>query len=391
MRIASIPLNEELRLQDLYSYDILDSETEKEFDDLLEVAAQIYGCPMAAITFIDRDRQFFKAQKGFAGDVSDAPREMAFCSHTIMQNEALLVKDARRDERFCNNPNVTGGLFIRFYAGAPILSKNGYKLGAVCVIDSKPRELSIGETNLLTILSHQVSKLLELRLKNRLLKKRAEEQLLLEKELLHKLLVEQDDHSLQISTALHENIAQGLAATKFYLELAESSHVEKDELIQKSRRHLETLVKQVRELSNAITPTTLKEFCLEELLRDLLSHFAAKTTIQTKLIYDGTCQLPSDIAMTVYRIVEEQLKNVLQHARATSVVINLLVSKCVHLCIKDNGAGAELHHFQKGIGLQKILSRVEKLNGLMDLSGVAAGGCKLTITIPLREGSAVMN
>ena len=391
MRIASIPLNEEFRLQDLYSYDILDSETENEFDELLEVAAQMYGCAMAAITFIDRDRQFMKAGKGFAGDERETPRETAFCSYTILQNDVLLVKDATKDERFCNNPNVTGGPLIRFYAGAPIVSKAGYKLGSVCVIDNRPRELAPEETSVLTILSRQVSKLLELRLKNQLLKKRAEEQLLLEKEMLHKLLVEHDDHTLQIGTALHENIAQGLAATKFYLELAEGSKVEKDGLIQKSRHHVELLVKQVRELSHTITPTTLNEFYLEELLRNLLSHFSEKTAIKTNLLYQESCRLPFGVAMAIYRIVEEQLKNVQQHAGATLVVLNLQVTKCIHLCIKDNGVGVALHQFQKGTGFRKILSRVENLQGVMDLSGVAGGGCELTITIPLQQKTEVLN
>jgi signal transduction histidine kinase len=387
MRIASLPLNEDLRLQDLYAYDILDSEAEREFDDLLEVAAQIYGCPIAAITFIDKDRQFFKAHKGLDETLRETPRDISFCAHTILQNEVLLVKDAAQDVRFCENPLVTGGLFVRFYAGAPIVSRGGYKLGSICVIDRQPRELKEEETKMLAILSQQVSKLLELRLKNKLLKKRAEEQLKLEKQLLHKVLLEQESSALQISTALHENIAQGLAATRFYLELAGEECLAKDELIRKSRSNVELLVQQVRELSMAITPTTLREFCLEELLQNLLSHYYNKTATDAKLIYQGTGQLPPGVAMTIYRIVEEQLKNIQQHARATAVVINLQVSKCVHLCIKDNGVGVDLKMFQKGIGIQKILSRVENLDGNMDFSSAPGGGCQLMITIPLQQSA----
>lgn len=387
MRIASLPLNEDLRLQDLYTYDILDSEAEREFDDLLEVAAQIYGCPIAAITFIDKDRQFIKAHKGLGDHMTETPRDIAFCAHTILQNEVMLVPDATQDSRFCENPLVTDGLYVRFYAGAPIVSNAGYKLGSICVIDRQPRELKEEETKMLTILSQQVSKLLELRLKNKLLKKRAEEQLKLEKQLLHKVLLEQENSALQISTALHENIAQGLAATRFYLELAGEDSLAKDELIHKSRSNVEQLVQQVRELSQAITPTTLREFCLEELLQNLLSHYYNKTATDTTLIYQGARQLPSAVAMAVYRIVEEQLKNIQQHAGATTVDINLLVSKCVHLCIKDDGVGVDLKLFQKGIGIQKILSRVENLNGDMDFSGAPGGGCQLVITIPLQPAA----
>lgn len=391
MRIASIPLNEELRLLDLHAYDVLDIESEKEFDDLLLVAAQIFGCSMAAITFVDRNRQFMKAARGFADDMKIIPRDITFCSHAILENDVLQVKDTRQDDRFCDNPMVVGGPLIRFYAGAPIVSKAGYKLGAVCVVDTRPRNLTAAETNLLAILSQQVSKLLELRLKNKWLKKKAEEQLLHKKELLHKLLLEQDNHSLQISTELHENIAQGLAATRFYLELAEGSNVEKDELIQKSRQYVELLTKQVKELSHAITPTTLKEFCLEELLRNLLRHFSAKTGIRATLHYEGNCQFPSGSAMTLYRIVEEQLKNVLLQGGANRIAVSLEVASCIHLCMEDDGKGVQPLLAQGNIGLQKILSRVESLCGLVDLSALPGGGSQLTITIPLQDKASCLN
>lgn len=385
MRIASIPINEELRLQDLYSYDILDSETEKEFDDLLEVAAQIYGCPIAAITFVDRERQFFKATKGIDNAVRETSRDEAFCAHTILENEVMVVKDATQDVRFNENTNVSGGLLIRFYAGAPIVSKSGYKLGSVCVMDNHPRELKPEEIRTLTIISQQVSKLLELRLKNNLLKRKAEEQLQLEKQLLYRLLQEQDNYSLQISTALHENIAQALAATKFYLELAEGECIAKDDLISKSRQSVELLVKQVRELSQSITPTTLKDFCLQELLQNMLSDFYNRTGVTARLIYEGIRKLPSESAIAIYRIVEDQLKNIHQHANASAVTISLHVCQTVYLSIRDNGVGVELKSFQKGVGMQKILSRVEGLQGVIDLSGGPGYGCELKITIPFQE------
>lgn len=391
MRIAPILLKEELRLQDLYTYDILDSETEKEFNDLLEITAHICGCPVAAITFIDRDRHFFKAAKGIVHSVQEETWDFSFCSHTILKNEVMLVKDASQDKRFSENPNVTGGLSIRFYAGAPIISGAGYKLGSVCVIDSRPREIQAEEVRILTVISQQVAKLLELRLKNKLLLKKAEEHRQMEKQLLHRLLLEQENDFRHISTELHENIAQGLAATKFYLELAESSSLAQAELISKSRSNVETLVKQVRELSKSITPTTLRDCCLEELLQNLLSHFSTKTGIQGKLLYQGNRQVPPPVAMDIYRIAEEQLKNIQQHAQATAVVINITVSQCIHLSIKDNGVGVELAQFKKGVGIQKILSRVENLQGIVDISGTLGNGCELNITIPLPHAVLIEN
>ena len=134
MKIAPLPIDEESRIKDLQSYSILDSEKEKDYDELVELASQICDCPIALITFVDKERQWFKAGKQM--EEKETIRDIAFCSHTILQNEVMIVTDARSDERFFDNPLVTGELQIGFYAGAPIISSAGHKLGAVCVIDT---------------------------------------------------------------------------------------------------------------------------------------------------------------------------------------------------------------------------------------------------------------
>jgi signal transduction histidine kinase len=382
MRIASIPFNEELRLQDLLSYDILNSEQEKEFDDLLEVAAEVYGCPIAAISFVDNERQWFKSKVGLPEEVSGTPREVAFCSHTILSNDLMIVEDATKDERFTDNPDVKGGLSIRFYAGAPIVSVGGFRLGSVCVIDSKPRMLSKEEAKLLHVISKQVSKLLELRLKNKLLRKKAEEQLLLEKLLLQKLLQEHESEKKSISAELHENIAQALAATKFYLEMAEEGGTATTTLIRKSRENILSLIQQVRDLSQTITPSLLKEVELKELLLGMLTRFNNQCGIDVNLIYEGDQSVASSIALTVYRIVEAQLQNVRQHAKANRVIINVNAFAAVYLSVRDNGIGFDRQTFQKGGGLSTILSRVEAAGGRVDITSSVQGGCELVVTIP---------
>ena len=208
MRIASIPFNDELRLQDLYSYGVLDTEKEKDFDELLEVAAHIYGCSIAAITFIDRERQWLKSKIGIAEDVRETSRDIAFCAHTILNNDVLIVEDATKDERFCLNPFVIENPAIRFYAGAPIVSAGGYRLGSICVIDTQPRQLSQQEAKMLQIISSKISKMLELRQKNQLLQSKTKEALHLQKQLLQKTLKKHEVERKSISTTLHENIAQ---------------------------------------------------------------------------------------------------------------------------------------------------------------------------------------
>ncbi|HEY1021024.1 MAG TPA: GAF domain-containing protein [Flavisolibacter sp.] len=382
MRIASLPSNEDLRLQDLYSYEILDSEKENDFDELLEVAAYVYGCPIAAVTFIDKERQWLKSTIGIADDTQETSRDVAFCAHTILHNDVLIVEDATKDDRFCNNPFVTNDPSIRFYAGAPIVSANGYRLGSICVIDQKPRELTQQEARMLQILSRQVSKLLELRSANKRLRKKAEEQLELEHQLLQKTLQEHEAEKKSISTELHENIAQALAATKFYLEMAEDDGVAAKALIRKSRDTVVTLVRQIRELSHSISPALLPDVELKLLLHERLSQFHNQSGLETLLHYDGDKCVAARTALLIYRMVETQLHNVQSHAKATSVTVSINIGASVHLLIRDNGVGFDRYTFQRGAGLNKILSHAAALKGNVEITSGVKGGCELAVVFP---------
>ncbi|WP_334177707.1 sensor domain-containing diguanylate cyclase [Pseudoxanthomonas sp.] len=156
------PDNEEERLAALHSVDILDSAPERAFDDLVRIAAAICGVPMAAVTLIDRDRQWFKARVGM--DHPDPSLDTSFCAHTILNPTTMtVVPDATRDARFADNPLVTAEHGIRFYAGAPLVTTEGLALGALCLVDETPRELTPFQLDALDALSRQVAQLLELR------------------------------------------------------------------------------------------------------------------------------------------------------------------------------------------------------------------------------------
>lgn len=162
-----IPVDESERLEALYSYNILDSAPGKKYNELVELATQICGCPIAAITFIDKDRQWFKAKVG--DKTPETPRDISFCAHTILSDEPLIIEDVAKDERFASNPDVTGGLGIRFYAGVPIYSHNKKRLGSICVIDREPRTVTSAEVAALKLISMQITSLLELGLRKKLL------------------------------------------------------------------------------------------------------------------------------------------------------------------------------------------------------------------------------
>lgn len=161
---APHPTNETERLAALESYDILDSDNEAAFDDLVLIASRVCDAPIALVSLIDEDRQWFKARVGL--DAPETPREHAFCAHAILADETLVVGDAESDPRFRDNPLVVGRPDIRFYAGAPMRDSRGYGLGTLCVIDSRPRiddPLTPDQLDTLEALSRQAVYLLELR------------------------------------------------------------------------------------------------------------------------------------------------------------------------------------------------------------------------------------
>ncbi|MCW3102177.1 MAG: hypothetical protein JWO09_617 [Bacteroidetes bacterium] len=150
------------RIKTLEELEVLDSLPEKEFNDIVDIASEICGTPISLITLLDSKRQWFKARKGVEED--ETPIEHAFCAHAIQHpDEVMVVPDALNDERFANNPLVTGDQHIRFYAGAPLISAEGHALGTLCVLDSKPRTFTSEQARILKILAGKVIKLLESR------------------------------------------------------------------------------------------------------------------------------------------------------------------------------------------------------------------------------------
>jgi PAS domain S-box-containing protein len=149
------------RLAALYDFSILDTVPERAYDDITEIASFICDTPIALISLVDEKRQWFKSEHGLGA--RETPRSESFCAHTIPTAEMLIVEDASLDVRFRENPLVLGDPSIRFYAGAPIIERDGHVLGTVCVIDSKPRVLNARQISALEALARQVTMLLEQR------------------------------------------------------------------------------------------------------------------------------------------------------------------------------------------------------------------------------------
>jgi PAS domain S-box-containing protein len=160
---APLPPDENERLRALYACGLLDTPPEPAFDDLARIASQLCGTPIALISLVDENRQWFKSHIGL--DATETPREQAFCAHAILQREVLVVPDATLDARFRDNPLVTGGPGIRFYAGAPLEVADGQRIGTLCVIDTVAHELGDAQREALAALARQVVAQIGLRLR----------------------------------------------------------------------------------------------------------------------------------------------------------------------------------------------------------------------------------
>ncbi len=154
--------DDDARLAALRRLDVLDSAVEEPFEKIVTLVRTVLGVPMATVTLVDRDRQWFKARRGI--DVAETPRSISLCTHTIQQREALIIEDTHGDPRFADNPLVTGTPHIRAYAGIPLRTPDGYNVGSLCAMDTKARAFTPADIAILTNCAHIVSDELELRM-----------------------------------------------------------------------------------------------------------------------------------------------------------------------------------------------------------------------------------
>lgn len=158
---SPIPQNEARRLKVLWDYGVLDTVPEEIFDDLTELAALVCEAPISLISLIDEERQWFKST--FGTSVQETSRDVSFCAHAIMGQGLCIVPDATLDDRFASNPFVVSDPKVRFYAGAPLVTADGYALGTLCVLDTKARDLRPEQKKALQVLSRHTVSLLEMR------------------------------------------------------------------------------------------------------------------------------------------------------------------------------------------------------------------------------------
>lgn len=284
MIIAPIPENEALRIVNLLSDDILDTADEKDFDELAALAADICQCTYSMITFVDTNRQWFKAKKLLKE--KETSRDIPFCAHAILKQDVMVVNDAQKDERFFDNTLVTADPCIAFYAGAPIISEASFALGTVCVFDHQAKYLfTPAQQQALKTIAGQISKLLELKAKNKLIIERSNLLMEAEKKLARLTLISHDKEKNIIANELHENFAQKLATIKFYISFAQQSQDQSSHFLQKSKEQISKLINEVRVLTESIVPTTLENDNYIEIIHELTVQFSQRNNINIQLMF----------------------------------------------------------------------------------------------------------
>ena len=365
MLAPSIPKNENERLNELYDSGLLDTPKESDFDNLTNLASSIFGAPVSIITLVDENRQWFKSCFGLPEEITETPREISFCGHAINNpSEVLVIPDARLDNTFSDNPLVSGDPNIVFYAGAPLISKNGYPLGTFCIIDFKPRKLSQQDVETLKILSNQVSKLIDLRLSNEELTESLKEKSLLLKEIHHRV-----KNNLQLVSSLLRLQANSIDNEDFSKAIVASQE----------RIKSMAIVHEKLYQSKSLAEVNIKSYF------DALIEEKSKVTSNKDINF--SLEIPNvafkiDKLVPIGLLINEMITNSYKHAFHTSnentISIQLLIDPMGYCMLKyeDNGTGLDEDYNiinPQSIGMDLIDSFVDQLDGKLELRSTNKG------------------
>lgn len=281
MQIASIPKNEEKRIEALKSFNVLDTLPEEDYDSITKIAAEICNAPIALVSLVDPTRQWFKSAYGL--NAKETPRDLAFCAHSILEPDNLLiVPDATKDARFYDNPLTVDDPHVIFYAGAPLRTKEGYALGTLCVIDNEPRtSLTEGQKESLRALSQQVMSLFELRKKNMVLEQANQE--------IGRLNSELNQFAYKLTHDLKTPIRGINSLAEFIKEdlnegCSDSKAVELIDLISSRTVYMESMIEQLL-LYTQVTNANIhfENFNLKSLLEDILKNCGLENEVTINL------------------------------------------------------------------------------------------------------------
>ncbi|WP_109301341.1 ATP-binding protein [Aquimarina sp. AU474] len=382
---TATPINENLRLGALKSLDILDTKTEKEFDDITALASFICGTEISLISLVDNDRQWFKSKYGL--DICETPRNVSFCAHAILDpDNVMIVEDARKDKRFSENPLTEKEKLVIFYAGVPLVDKDGFALGTLCVIDSKPKKLSKRQLDSLKALANQVTLLFELNKRTR------------DQEKIQNKLKKRNEALREFARVISHDLKMPLAniiTTTDLLKLLLKNRLDKESLeyfeyIKSSSFSMSDYINDVlaHYESESLIHNTPEKFKLNDLLQEIVDLLSIKP--------DFTINFPEDDPVlecnksALKQIFFNLIGNSIKYNDKKEIIVsidNSMDEKFYYFRITDNGMGipndkldtifelfttanAEDRSGNKGngIGLSTVKKLVENLGGSIEVS-----------------------
>ena len=391
-------IHEKERLASLASYSILDSLPEEDYDNLTAIAAEICGTPISLVSLLDHERQWFKSHYGI--DASETPKEYAFCAHAINTDEDIfVVQDARKDERFYDNPLVTGDTSVVFYAGIPLISDNGLPLGTLCVIDHKPKLLSQSQVNSLKILAKQVRNLLQLRKSNILLEKKVDE--------LEEKNIELDRFAYIAAHDLKSPLNTINSTAQLFSDCYASNF---DEDGKKMLGFIQSSTNQLKRLIDGLLDYSKSESLLKE-DGSPIEIQVLKEEINGLFSYDNALNLEFNSPLktintnrtALNQILINLVSNAIKYSDKEEIEIQIAIDKKENhyeFSVKDNGPGIAKEHQEKifqifkiltptdkfgergnGIGLATVKKITEKMGGNVFLESDLGEGCKFNFTL----------
>lgn len=392
------PHNEVERLRALKSYGVLDTLSEMEYDQLTVIASQICGCKMSLISLIDEDRQWFKSRVGL--DVSQTERQLAFCAHAILDpSHVLVVPDATKDERFQNNPLVTGYPHLAFYAGVPLVSDDGLALGTLCVLDDEPKKLTGAQLSALSALGDQVMALLELRKRK------------FEMEVMLKQLEEKNKELEQFAfIAAHDlkSPLNGISSLTDILLDGRDQNLSAESLrmikaIQNSSHQLSSMIAGLldhyrfdRELLELKSPISR-----DELIKQITDLFGNEKDVELQF------RIAPDVLNThgsaLLQVLLNLISNAIKYGDKSSTVIEISIEEmndAYRVTVADNGPGIDSRFHSKlfglfetaspsdrygrkgnGIGLATVKKLIERTGGTIRVHSTSGEGTTFEFTM----------
>jgi signal transduction histidine kinase len=392
------PENELERLSSLYSYNILDTLPEENIDAITRIASQICGTSISLVSLIDADRQWFKSKQGMA--VEETPREFAFCAHAILNPvETFIVPDSAKDSRFVDNPYVTGEPHVAFYAGVPLVNKDGHAMGTLCVLDNKPKELTEEQKLSLKALARQVVALMELKRANTELEKSQQELTNLNEELQRFAYVLAHDLKSPCNNIM--SITQLL--TDAYDDKLDADGRQMLTYLQSTSQSLKKLIDGI--LAHAKTIHSLSEFKERTSFEELVAQVRALVPLPSSFdikVDNGGQELYVSVPVML-QILLNLCSNAVKYNDKENGLIELGVEETPMqylFTVRDNGTGIPESSFSEifglfktlgkkdrtgnlghGIGLGTVKKLVEKSGGEISVSSVVGEGTTFTISI----------